>query len=247
MKERPILFSGPMVRALLAGTKTQTRRPVKPVKFYPDFGCAVGRVGGAWKYGSPAALGLRERGDHWSALLEGDVLQHMCTKEAYGWGAGAGCPHGQPGDRLWVRESWSPDPPDVDGWGYTAWAGCREGRIAGVPERFRHPRFCNYAADWLHGPICWTPSIHMPRWASRITLEITSVRVERLQDISEANALAEGIVRQPDGGYGLADTTHYHFTDPRQSYFSLWEAINGAGSVEANPWVWAVQFRKVTT
>jgi len=81
--------------------------------------------------------------------------------------------------------------------------------------------------------------------AARITLEITSVRVERLQDISEADAMAEGIVQQPDGGYGLADTTHYHSTDPRQSYFSLWEAINGDGSVEANPWVWAIEFRRL--
>jgi hypothetical protein len=71
------------------------------------------------------------------------------------------------------------------------------------------------------------------------------VRVERLQDISEADALAEGIVRQADGGYGLADTTHYHFTDPRQSYLSLWESINGAGSVEENPWVWAVELRRL--
>ena len=82
----------------------------------------------------------------------------------------------------------------------------------------------------------------MPRWASRITLEITAVRVERLQDISREDAMAEGIVIQPDGGYGLADTTHYHATDPRHSYWSLWEAINGPGSVEANPWVWAVTF-----
>ncbi len=86
------------------------------------------------------------------------------------------------------------------------------------------------------------PGMFMPRWASRITLEITAVRVERLQDISREDAMAEGIVIQPDGGYGLADTTHYHATDPRQSYFSLWEAINGPGSVEANPWVWAVTF-----
>ena len=231
MKERPILFNAPMVRAILDGRKTVTRRIVKPVKFYPDFGCAVGQVGGAWKYGSPAALGLRERGDHWSLALKGNVLQRMCTSEAYGWGAGAGCPYGVPGgDRLYVRETWA------------------------APHAYDHlpPRLIpkdariHYAATEDRGGLLWRPSIHMPRWASRITLEIARVRVERLQDISEADALAEGIVRQPDGGYGLGDTTHYHFTNPRYSYFSLWEAINGEGSVDANPFVWCVSFSRVT-
>ena len=74
------------------------------------------------------------------------------------------------------------------------------------------------------------PGMFMPRWASRIMLEVTDVRVERLQDISEADALAEGIVRLNDGGYGLPDGSHYHFTDPRISYWSLWDAINGQGA-----------------
>jgi hypothetical protein len=84
-----------------------------------------------------------------------------------------------------------------------------------------------------------------PHATRRIALEITNVRVERLQDISESDAMAEGIVRQHDEGFALADTTHYHAADPRMSYWSLWEAINGAGSVEANPWVWAVSFKRV--
>lgn len=255
MKDRPILFSAAMVRALLNGSKTQTRRVLKPVKFYPDFGCAVGRVGGAWKYGSPAALGLRERGDHWSVVLAGDVLQRMCTSEAYGWGAGAGCPYGVPGDRLWVRESGAmhvllaPDDPlqpmlfrhDVPTTENLGDYWVQRTRAPGAS----YSTECTREQFLRHSSAKVVPSIHMPRWASRITLEITSVRVERLQDISEADALAEGIVRQPDGGYGLADTTHYHFTDPRQSYFSLWEAINGDGSVDANPWVWAVSFRRL--
>lgn len=182
MKERPILFSGPMVRALLDGSKTQTRRIVKP----PYTGCL------------DAGLGANT-----------DL-----------------CPYGQPGDRLWVREAWAETRPFGIPWPATMTV-YREG---------------DNRTDY-GGP--WKPSIHMKRSASRITLEITEVHVERLQDISEADALAEGIVRQRDGGYGLADTTHYHFTDPRQSYFSLWEAINGAGSVEANPWVWAVTFRRL--
>lgn len=85
----------------------------------------------------------------------------------------------------------------------------------------------------------------MPRWASRITLEVTGVRVERLHDISEADALAEGIVQLRDGGFGLPAGEHYHAADPRISYWSLWEHINGTGSVEANPWVWVVEFRRL--
>lgn len=196
-KERPILFSGAMVRALLAGTKTQTRRAVK-AKHLP------------W--------------------LENSVLNFLDGK----WNQRP-LPYGQPGDRLWVRETWM----DLQGTGIEV--------VTGSTARYA------YGADTPRGSygddqrkcygLKWRPSIHMPRAVSRITLEITSVRAERLQDISEADALAEGIVRQPDGGYGLADTTHYHFTDPRQSYFSLWEAINGEENVAANPWVWVVEFR----
>jgi len=206
MSERPILFSGPMVRAVLAGTKTQTRRVVKgmalewlqPGMFTPDF-----------------------------VADPGNAL----------------CPYGQPGDRLWVRESWMPDPPIDDTWASTQWAGCREGKIAGVPERFRHPHFCNYAADWLHGPVRWTPSIHMPRWASRILLEVTEVRVERLQDICADDAWDEGTAtwaaeNPPRAPNGTVDK----FNNILLAYAALWESINGAGSWDANPWVWAVTF-----
>lgn len=87
----------------------------------------------------------------------------------------------------------------------------------------------------------------MPRWASRITLEITGVRVERLQEISEADALAEGIeYSERFNGYCIGMAEHFNSHDPRQSYFSLWEAINGPGSVEVNPWVWVVEFKRVT-
>ena len=199
MTERPILFSAPMVRALLAGTKTQTRRVVKPRKD-PDFGCQM----------APGEIAGDEN------------LERLS-------------PYGKPGDRLWVRETWMPDPPIDDSWASTQWAGCRDGKIAGVPERFRHPRFCNYAADWLHGPVSWTPSIHMPRWASRILLEITSVRVERLQDITRGDAMAEGC---PFPNMANA-------TSPRDWYAALWEEINGGGSWDANPWVWVLEFKKI--
>jgi hypothetical protein len=131
----------------------------------------------------------------------------------------AASPYGQVGDQLWVRET-----------------------------------FCD-ATDGLHGRVLyratgdtackWKPSIFMPCAASRITLEITGVRVERLQDISEADALAEGIVCAGDGnGFQLADTTHYS-NDPRESYASLWESLNGAGSWDLNPWVWVIEFKRI--
>lgn len=228
MKERPILFNAPMVRAILDGRKTVTRRIVRPVKFYPDFGCAVGQVGGAWEYGSPAALGLRERGDHWSVVLKGDVLQRMCTSEAYGWGAGAGCPYGVPGgDRLYVRETWA------------------------APHAYDHlpPRLIpqdariHYAATEDRGGLLWRPSIHMPRHASRITLEVTGVRVETLQDIDLADALAEGI---SDTGAIILDSAGNEQGGPIAEYAVLWEQINGPGSWAANPWVWVISFSRVT-
>ena len=208
MTDRPILFSAPMVRALLAGTKTQTRRVVK--------GAALDWLSG------PSGFNAE-----FVALPENGL-----------------CPYGKPGDRLWVRETWSPDPPCDGTWGYTAWSGCREGQIAGVPERFRHKQHCIYAATWDHDPIRWTPSIHMPRWASRITLEVTGVRVERLQDISEADARSEGAppshpsIDRISREFGYADF-------PRSWYGQLWESINGPGSWDLNPWVWVVEFKGV--
>lgn len=215
MRERPILFSAPMVRALLAGSKTQTRRIVKLPHQNPLGQWEPTTVGGAGM--------LTTRGE--TLPLQGAIF-HTRT------GDGVMCPHGQPGEQLWVREAWMPDPPCDGTWGYTAWAGERIGQIASVPERFQHPSFCNYRASWLHGTsgLRWTPGIHMPRWASRITLEISGVRVERLNDCSEADACAEG---------WPADDS-----DPRQWYAALWEQINGPGSWDANPWVWVVEFRR---
>lgn len=204
MKERPILFSAPMVRALLAGTKTQTRRVVKP--------------------------------DH----LIGAHDAYMTTPEGQAKQTKL-CPYGQPGDRLWVRETHAPQ---ADCWG--AWERWLRGD--GGPAPIIH-----YAADFkpfqdgqgftIHKPFIekWRPSIHMPRWASRITLEVTEVRVERLQDISEADALAEGVKVHPDH-HGKPRTSIY---SPVQAYADLWDQINGPESWAANPWVWAITFKRV--
>lgn len=128
-----------------------------------------------------------------------------------------------PGDRLWVRETWM-DCRNIDG---------------AISDSMYRATFGNTPEGGQ-----WRPSIHMPRWASRILLEIVSVRVERLQDITEADALSEGIVPFAEG-FALPDGAHYHGVDPRVCFFSLWEAINGAGSVASNPWVWVVEFRRV--
>lgn len=179
MKERPILMSAPMVRAILAGAKRQTRRIAMPKR----------------------------------------SIEPMTDE----------CPYGQPGDRLWVRETWQSAP------------------LRGVFAYRADPMWSGVPAPTPDGR--WRPSIHMPRCASRITLEITGVRVERLRDINEDDAIAEGI--QP-----AALTGHWRLygrgangdmdRSPRVSYRSLWESINGQGSWDANPWVWVIEFRRVT-
>lgn len=173
MKDRPILFSAPMVRAILANTKTQTRR--------------VARV-------NPMHQGM--------ALEPGEMAHGIPLKT---------CPYGQPGDRLWVRETWAPL---TVGYAYRA-----------------DPVWNGPPADR------WRPSIHMPRAASRITLEVTGVRVEKLQDISEADAQAEGAARHISPAAFL--------TGHRQGYRLLWESINGPDSWAANPWVWVIEFKRI--
>lgn len=210
MKERPILFSAPMVRAILEGRKTQTRRVVKPG---PPDGLGMYACLGAWRY---------EGVDYRANEVET-------------------CPYGVPGDRLWVRETWQMvDPlevPENRRGSRAPFTGCQGARII--------PWVATYRADGelaheRYGDIVWKPSIHMPRWASRITLEITGVRVERLQDISEEDALAEGVHRfdwQDDNGECPATT--------REAFARLWASINGPDSWTANPWVWVVEFRRI--
>ena len=209
MKERPILFSAPMVRALLAGTKTQTRRVVKPPRNRSAF-VLLDHGKGWWPYQS----------DDGESELCDDGMEHPYT-----------CPYGQPGDRLWVREAFS-GPHCMD-----ATDEC----VAVRPSKWGEGSRIWYWADGnpTHGD--WTrprPSIHMPRWASRILLEVTAVRVERLQDISEADARAEGCIEEEKPGFPICS--------PRNWYRILWEQINGPGSWDANPWVWVVEFKRVT-
>lgn len=234
MTERPILFSGPMVRAILSGTKTQTRRIVKP------------QPNDAWSRNPTVA---EKRGVLcWADRnAEGTTLSISDLK----------CPYGKPGDCLWVRENF--------------WQ-------SGFPANAAHPESgCNdpvwvweqeVAFDLNRTPIGWRkrPSIHMPRWASRITLEVVSVRVERLQDISEADAIAEGVwdgnpVWPPNkdlcpvchgqrvyegGSMSGAIERDCTFCDTNvKRYKALWQHINGGDSWEANPWVWVVEFRKL--
>ena len=229
MKERPILFSAPMVRAILDGSKTQTRRTAK-----------ITRVDGHPERPDLQIATLSNGRQGW-LNCQADHPSHISTF----------CPYGQPGDRLWVRETWnvthhsqlapgeniakSAEDCVRDNNGFMP--SCAEGVVYAADGVTSHP---------VHGKARWRPSIHMPRWASRILLEIVSVRVERLQDISEDDAQAEGIAySERFCGYCIGEAEHFNSHDPRQSYFSLWEAINGAGSVIANPWVWVVEFRRV--
>ena len=197
MRERPILFSAPMVRALLAGTKIQTRRVCKPAQFYA--------MSSVVEVPDPDERGQVYNCSHFGDE-EGDVQFQS--------------PYGGRGDRLWVRESWAynPDHPGV------ASRAC----FMADPEH-------------LHDGLKWKPSIHTPRAVCRITLEITGVRVERLQDISEADAVAEGLTQTASGSW-LPGPCDY----PEWAYHYLWEQINGPGSWEANPWVWVVEFRRLT-
>ena len=201
MKERPILFSAPMVRALLDGSKTQTRRVVKP---------APGDVPGTMRHPDVAIFG---------------ALAHA----AYGdeWR----CPYGQPGERLWVREAWQHQE-----------GGAIYDAAGGVADAFESETV--YRASRPHYPGPWKPSIHMPRGASRIDLEIVDVRVERLQNISEADAIAEGIGLNPSA-VGVRMSGDNPEPMAVAMYRALWEQINGAGSWDANPWVWAVSFKVV--
>ena len=215
VKERPILFSAPMVRAILGGRKTATRRAVKFPLIDRDFGCE---------------LAGNEIGDSEARRL---------------------CPYGQPGERLWVRETWFCDHDEVMRGPYL------KPDDLNIAEA-RDDGTLVYAADGLspyeaEQPV-WKPSIHMPRWASRILLEITDVRVERLQGISEAQAMAEGIVGvafRPDDGWpictgymvGPDDGKTGLQTTAVKAFAGLWDSVGGDWS--ANPWVWAVEFKQV--
>lgn len=191
MKERAILFSGAMVRAILEGRKTQTRRVIKNT-------------------------GLYAIEDHHGTITAKRERAALATQ----------CRFGIPGDRLWVRETWQGPLIDEE----------LDDEFRQSPDYFKKPAFCAYrATDKLDAinadgeALGWRPSIHMPRWACRILLEITSVRVERLKDIGHEDAMAEGMA----------------WDDAVYDYSRLWDSLNGNGSWDANPWVWVIEFKRV--
>lgn len=197
MKERGMIFNGEMVRAILDGRKTQTRRIMKnqPAGDYPDTPALIRSAGGGFQwYGH------------------------------YGESSIFNCPFGAVGDRIWVRETWA-----------EAGAGAPDLKLyrADYPEHVP----THYENVPPADEIRWTPSIHMPRWASRLTLEITGVRVERLRDLSEDDAKSEGIT-PPSGG--VLPGWEY-----RINFRELWMSIYGSDNWEANPWVWVIEFKVV--
>ncbi|WYW98746.1 hypothetical protein WMR86_17520 [Proteus vulgaris] len=192
MKERGIIFNAEMVRAILDGRKTQTRRIVKNV--IPD--------NGIW---------LKK-----PTKTRSGTTTHVLDAPKYNL-----CPLGKVGDRLYVREAFK--------------AGvCTESTIA-----YKATHKPSDLEEGWYEEIKWTPSIHMPRWASRITLEITDVRVERLNDISNDDAKSEGCWYGRGGGVPDKALT------PSDQFPTLWEEIYGDGSWSSNPWVWVIEFKRI--
>ncbi|HDU4011297.1 TPA: hypothetical protein RFM91_002062 [Klebsiella variicola] len=207
MKERGMIFNAEMVRAILDGRKTQTRRPIK------------------WKQTRFTEIGEREDGSKWPWSEDAEHAFDF-------WHP---CPFGSVGDRIWVRETFQGPLFDFD----LMDSYCKD------PTPFEKPEFCVYKADGVPAPefydaddelhCCWRPSIHMPRWASRILLEITGVRVERLKSISDGDAIREGCsTADMKSGDCVADV-----------FARLWASIYGSDSWNANPWVWVIEFKRV--
>ncbi len=196
VKERPILFSGEMVRAILEGRKTQTRRVVKP---------------------QPSEMSVWH-----GAIYEGeiDLKKTPCMESR-------SCPYGIPGNRLWVQETFCTctDEQRLD-----------EGFVPSIQTCFHADGKARCDPDEM----TWTPSIHMPRIASRITLEITGVRVERVQDISPHDALSEGIVEHPAIVGNKPSGFHI------DAFRILWDSLPKPGAKwDDNPWVWVIEFKRV--
>ena len=207
-----MIFNAEMVRALLDGRKTQTRRPIK------------------WKQTRFTEIGEREDGSKWPWSED---AEHACDF----WHP---CPFGAVGDRIWVREAFRVHSraTDVATLVYKA-----SERNSWTEQTRRVPvAVCNKPAT----PEKWTPSLHMPRWASRILLEITDVRVERLNAINEHDAQAEGVAKLRGGFW-----KHYqpgwtqHQLSARGSFVTLWKSIYGDESWNSNPWVWVIEFKRV--
>lgn len=218
MKERPILFSAPMVRAILAGQKTQTRRVVKPVGNDGGF-VLLDHGKGWWPYRS-------DDGDSTTHTVKrGGKLYHDETPHA--------SPYGTPGDHLWVREAF--------GWAQVA--------TISTPIRQKLVYRADFPDEYdMFGIGNWFPSIHLKRIHSRLLLEVTNIRVERLQSISPTDAAAEGIHHDDtipfNGPWFASPTDSQGCGEPAHAYANLWESINGPGSWDANPWVWVIEFKR---
>ena len=211
MRERPILFSGPMVRAILEGCKTQTRRVVK----------------------------IQPESDITKYAYKGNGAWLPCDDDLYSFRKLVKCPYGKPGDRLWVRETWGVGtrPCPIEGWRDGIEYRADEAYI--TDERDNLPLYDAEEPD----DVClddysgkgWRPSIHMFRWASRINLEITAIRAERVQDITETDLITEGF----DGYNGT-------WRD-EERFRNLWDSINAKRGYpwKDNPWVWVVEFKVI--
>lgn len=237
-KEIPILFSTAMVQAILNGNKTVTRRVVKG-GFDPNhYEFAHIYEHENPKLGHQAYFKDNNTNSHWGIKLK--------------W---------LPGDVLWVRESWNETDPDELAPGEYVGAPC--GFVGCKGDKPIHWHYVYKASSPgvhpEHGKARWKPSIHMPKAAARIWLEVVSVRVERLKDISEEQAKAEGIGRAEiakgrmvykdytEGKQHHPDDINDWFSVPQNSFCSLWKQINGAESWDANPWVWVVEFKVLST
>ena len=200
-RDRPLLFSAPMVRAILDGRKTQTRRVLKP---QPPDGALYAGIHYAscepdsWFFNGPGGRGTK-----------------VCVR----W---------RPGDRAWVREAWK-----------------AHSTFNGVAPRDIPQSTIFYAADDRYAPsgAPWRSPIHMPRWVSRLTLLIEDVRVQRLQDISEEDAVAEGI--DPEEVWKIVGVTGPTNGGSTQAFATIWDRIHGPGAWGANPWVCALSFRAI--
>lgn len=190
-KERPMLFSGDMVRAILEGRKTQTRRSIK-VAPEAEFASQMQSI----------CTPFRNKKVY---ILGGEIKSIIC-------------PYGQPGDHLWVRETWNK-------------FGNQYAYAATDSDVFSETK--------------WLPSIHMPRSAARILLQITDIRAERLYDITDADAIAEGIEQWPDGNYKAYGKHAGKYTYARHSFLDLFQHVTGIDTRTQNPWVWVITFKKV--
>ena len=235
VRERPIIIQAESVRAILAGRKTQTRRVVKP---------QPGDVLPPIRVEEYEPVRVDRNGEEYA----GEPIFGAYSADGE-WGVR--CPYGAPGDRLWVREAWRPwfNESEYAVVQYRADGATRKPEGLDVATGWHFAHECDYATD--ESP--WRSPLFMPRWASRLTLEITDVRVQRLQEISEQDAEAEGIVRVDDIGdgntapaYAGTDGSFTNGWSAQSALARVWDAINGRRFPwSANPWVWAVTFKRV--